>query len=111
MRLEFINLKWESTAPVEVRKCCDKYDQRYGCTILKKCVAPKCKYYQEVVLKVAVQEAALTVHRAEKTKTGIRLCPDCDLAPLKPKERFCLKYRIVRRKSGIRINNARRQRR
>lgn len=106
--IEGIERNWDTAAPVEVRKCCANYDTAHGCLFRKNCTAPKCGYYQKVVLKVAAVEGALTEKRAKQVGGQIRTCPDCEKT-LKPGERYCKICRIKRRRASIRSAVARKR--
>jgi hypothetical protein len=80
---------YDATAPAEVRKCCENYDTKHGCLFREKCTAPKCRHYQEVVLKVASIEGVLSRQKAASVGGAVRVCPDCGQIPLKARQRVC----------------------
>lgn len=101
-----IRTGYDTTAPIEVRKCCENYDHIHGCLFLPKCIAPKCKHYQEVVLKVASIEGAIPQKKAEQVGAMIRTCPDCE-TPLAKGQQYCPKCTRKRRLASRRAANER----
>jgi hypothetical protein len=106
--IEGIDRNWDTTALPEVRKCCENYDQAQGCLFLKKCVAPKCRHYQEVVIKVAAIEGVHAEYQIPEKGDEFRDCPTCH-GEVEKGHRFCSKCVEKRKRASWREASAKKR--